>query len=55
MRGGRFRLDDYEDAVAYEALAAEAAVAAHSVGLNWTEDKPWIKVHPHYGPVTPPC
>ena len=30
-RGGSFRLDDYEDAVAYQALAAEAAHEAHVV------------------------
>lgn len=28
MRGGRFKLDDYEDAVAYEALMAEEASEA---------------------------
>jgi hypothetical protein len=30
-RGGAFRLDDYEDAVAYQALAAEAATEANLV------------------------
>lgn len=30
MRGGKFKQDDYEDAVAYEALMAEAAVEFYS-------------------------
>lgn len=28
MRGGKFKLDDYEDAIAYEALMTESAVAS---------------------------
>lgn len=31
MRGGNFKMDDYEDAVAYEALMAEEALASAPV------------------------
>ena len=34
MRGGQFKQDDYEDAVAYEALMAEEATAAQPPDLS---------------------
>ena len=34
MRGGSFRLDDYEDAVSYEALMAEEAIEGWNYGMH---------------------
>jgi len=43
-RGGSFKLDDYEDAVAYEALAAEAASGAHASILKAPSISEYVEI-----------
>lgn len=58
MRGGQFKQDDYEDAVAYEALMAEEALLAHArlstrelIERYITEGSTY-KVPEAFGPIT---